>query len=79
MLNMACTLFRLTPEEALCGVTRHAALALGLNDRGTLVAGQRADVAFWDIVAPAELCYWMGGNRCRGTVRAGRLMRQEIE
>ncbi len=72
MLNMACTLFRLTPEEALAGVTRHAARALGLSDRGTLAVGQRADLAFWDIVAPAELCYWMGGNRCRGTVRAGR-------
>ena len=41
--------------------------------------GQRADVAFWDITAPAELCYWMGGNRCRGTVRAGRLVAQEAE
>jgi imidazolonepropionase len=79
MLNMACTLFRLTPEEALAGATRHAARALGFHDRGTLAAGQRADVAFWDIAAPAELCYWMGGNRCRGTVRAGRLVAQEAE
>jgi imidazolonepropionase len=79
MINMACTLFRLTPEEALTGVTRHAARALGFRDRGRLAVGQRADLAFWDIVAPAELCYWMGGNRCRGTVRAGRLVRQEVE
>jgi imidazolonepropionase len=79
MLNMACTLFRLTPEEALTGATRHAARALGCHDRGTLAAGQRADIALWDIAAPAELCYWMGGNRCRGTVRGGRLMRQEAE
>ena len=49
MLNMACTLFRLTPEEALAGVTRHAARALGLDDRGTLAVGQRADVVLWNI------------------------------
>ena len=48
MLNMACTLFRLTPEEALRGVTVHAARALGLHDRGTLAAGQRADFVVWD-------------------------------
>jgi imidazolonepropionase len=77
MLNMACTLFRLTPEEALAGVTRHAARALGLRDRGTLAAGQRADIALWDIVLPAELCYWIGGNRCRGIVRAGRVAHWE--
>ena len=73
MLNMACTLFRLTPDEALAGVTRHAARALGLNDRGTLAVGQRADIALWDIASPAELCYWIGGNPGRGIVRAGRL------
>ena len=73
MLNMACTLFRLTPEEALAGVTRHAARALGLADRGTLAAGQRADIALWDIASPAELCYRIGGNPCRGIVRAGRV------
>jgi imidazolonepropionase len=50
----------------------------GLNDRGRLAVGQRADIALWDIVAPAELCYWMGGNRCRGTVPA-RSIRQEAE
>jgi len=72
MLNMACTLFRLTPEESLQGVTRHAARALGLADRGTLARGQRADVALWDIASPAELAYRIGGNPCRGIVRAGR-------
>ena len=71
MLNMACTLFRLTPEEALAGVTKHAARALGLADRGTLAPGQRADLALWEIVSPAELCYRIGGNACRGAVRAG--------
>ncbi len=73
MLNMACTLFRLTPAEALAGVTRHAARALGINDRGTLAVGQRADIALWDIASPAELCYRIGGNPGRGIVRAGRL------
>jgi imidazolonepropionase len=79
MLNMACTLFRLTPAEALAGVTRHAARALGLRDRGTLAVGQRADIALWNIVMPAELCYWIGGNRCRGIVRAGRIAQWEEE
>lgn len=60
MLNMACTLFRLTPEEALLGVTRHAAKALGLTDRGTLAVGQRADFACYAISRPAELCYQFG-------------------
>ena len=77
MMNLACTLFRLTPEEALAGVTRHAARALGLNDRGALAAGQRADVVVWDIVSPAELSYRIGGNRCRGIVRRGSVARWE--
>lgn len=62
MLNMACTLFRLTPQEALAGVTRHAARALGLNDRGTLAPGQRADIVLWDVQEPAELCYALGAR-----------------
>ena len=60
-MGMACTLFRLTPEEALRGATAHAAAALGLPDRGTLVAGQRADVVVWNVRHPAELAYWIGG------------------
>jgi imidazolonepropionase len=60
MLNMACTLFGLTPEEALAGVTRNAARALGLDDRGTLEVGRRADLALWRIHRPAELSYWLG-------------------
>ncbi|WP_426663637.1 imidazolonepropionase [Rhodanobacter aciditrophus] len=63
--NMACTLFRLTPEEALRGVTANAARALGLADRGTLAVGQRADLVAWHAGQPAELCYWMGGNLVR--------------
>jgi imidazolonepropionase len=61
-LNMACTLFRLTPEEALAGVTRVAADALGLDDRGVLAAGLRADIAIWDVEHPAELAYRIGFN-----------------
>ncbi|WP_269531175.1 imidazolonepropionase [Chitinimonas sp. BJYL2] len=62
-LNMACTLFRLTPAEALAGMTRHAAKALGMQDEvGTLTVGKRADLALWRIERPAELCYWLGGE-----------------
>ena len=65
MLSMACTLFRLTPEEAWRGVTVNAARALGLHDRGALVAGQRADLAVWDAEHPRELAYRFGHNPCR--------------
>ena len=75
MLNFACTLFRLTPEEALAGVTKNSARALGLSDRGTLEAGMRADLALWDIAEPAELAYTIGGNPCAGIVRAGVVVR----
>ncbi len=72
-LNMACTLFGLTPEEALCGATRHAAAALGLaGDRGTLEVGKRADFALYRIERPAELCYALGANPCAGVVVEGR-------
>jgi imidazolonepropionase len=71
MLNMACTLFRLTPEEALRGVTVNGARALGLHDRGQLVAGQRADFAAWDLEHPAELAYWFGHRPCRRVVFGG--------
>jgi imidazolonepropionase len=72
MLHMACTLFRLTPEEALRGVTVHAARALGLADsHGTLQAGKQADFVVWDVEHPNELAYWFGRNPCRRVVRAG--------
>ncbi len=61
-MNMACTLFRMTPEEALRGATVNAARALGLADRGTLKPGKRADFVVWNIEQPAELCYWIGGE-----------------
>jgi imidazolonepropionase len=73
MLNMACTLFRLTPEEALRGVTVNAARALGLADRGQLRAGLRADFCVWDIDHPNELAYYFGRNPLRQAVRAGRI------
>jgi imidazolonepropionase len=63
--GMACTLFRLTPEEALRGITVHAARALGLHDRGTLAVGQRADLVVWHAKQPAELCYWITGQLVR--------------
>ncbi|WP_170571897.1 imidazolonepropionase [Ruegeria atlantica] len=61
-MNMGCTLFRMIPEEALAGVTRNAARALGLKDRGVIAAGQRADLAIWDVKHPAELSYRIGFN-----------------
>jgi imidazolonepropionase len=72
MLNMACTLFRLTPEEALAGVTCHGARALGLHDRiGTLETGKDADFVVWAVSEPAELAYALGANPCRHVVRHG--------
>ena len=61
-MNMGCTLFRLTPEEALAGVTVHAARALGLSDMGRIAPGYRADLAIWDVEQPAELAYRIGFN-----------------
>jgi imidazolonepropionase len=72
-MNMAATLFRLTPEEALAGLTRNGARALGLQDRlGTLEIGKVADVALWDIERPAELVYWIARNPLHAVLRAGR-------
>ncbi|EKN3987888.1 imidazolonepropionase [Yersinia enterocolitica] len=63
MLNMACTLFRMTPEEALAGVTCHAAQALGLQKtQGTLETGKLANWVHWPLSHPAELAYWLGGQ-----------------
>lgn len=63
IMNMACTLFRMTPTEALAGVTVHAAKALGLRDTGRLRPGMRADIAIWNIEHPAELSYRLGSNK----------------
>ncbi len=74
-LNMACTLFRLTPEEALAGITREGARALGLLDEiGTLEVGKAADFAVWDVSSPAELSYWLGAPLLRERVFAGRVV-----
>jgi len=71
-LNMACTLFRLTPQEALAGATRDAARALGLAaDAGTLEAGKLADFVLWDVERPAELAYGIGVNPCHAVVKRG--------
>jgi len=71
-MSLACTHFRLTPEEALRGATVHAARALGLADRGRLATGLRADFVLWNAKAPAELCYWLGGNLAASAWSAGR-------
>ena len=72
-MNMACTLFRMTPEEALLGTTAHAARALGLADRGTLVPGQRADLCLWIAQHPAELSYRIGAEALHRSIIGGRL------
>ena len=75
MLNMACTLFKMTPEEALVGVTRNGAGALGLQHRiGTLEQGKDADFVVWDIDEPAELAYRVGFNPLKLVVRGGKLL-----
>jgi imidazolonepropionase len=71
-LNMACSRFRMTPEEALAGVTRHAAAALGKADRGSLEVGKRADVCVWDCKDPCELAYYMGMNPLQRVFVAGK-------
>lgn len=73
MMNMACTLFRLTPEQSLAGVTRNAALALGLNDRGVLKVGARADIAHWQIGHPSQLSYQFGVNKLLNLWILGRI------
>ena len=70
-MNMACTLFRLTPAEALRGTTVNAARALGLEDRGRLAAGLRADMTLWDVRQPAELAYWIGGRQAARVIAGG--------
>lgn len=71
-LNMGCTIFRLTPEEALAGVTRNGAKALGMGaTHGTIEAGKAADFAFWSIGSPSELAYAMGANPCVRVLKSG--------
>jgi imidazolonepropionase len=71
-LNLACVLFRLTPEEALAGATRVAARVLGMEgDRGTLETGKRADLAVWNVGHPGDLCYWAGSSPLRLVYKDG--------
>ncbi len=72
-MNMACTLFRMTPEESLVGVTRNAAKALGVTDTGVIRAGMRADLAVWDVGHPAELAYRIGFNPLHKRLFAGKV------
>ncbi|HOZ32886.1 MAG TPA: imidazolonepropionase [Tabrizicola sp.] len=71
-MNMACTLFRMTPEEALLGTTAHAARALGLTDRGRIAPGLRADLCLWDADHPAELSYRIGATALHTRIFGGR-------
>lgn len=72
ILHMGCTLFGLTPEEALAGMTRNGARALGLGDEiGTIEVGKAADLAVWDVDHPRELCYWLGGSPCHCVISGG--------
>jgi imidazolonepropionase len=71
-MQLACTHFRLTPEEALRGATVNGARALGLGDRGVLRAGMRADFVHWHVAQPAELCYWLGGDLASAVYSCGR-------
>ncbi len=74
-MNMACTLFRMTPLEALQGITCHAASALGLGEEtGSLAIGKAADFALWDIARPADLAYHIAGNPSQARVFAGKLL-----
>ncbi|AWB08870.1 imidazolonepropionase (plasmid) [Azospirillum humicireducens] len=79
MLSMGCTFFRLTPAEALAGITRHAAKALGLDDRGVIAPGKRADLAVWRIEHPAELAYAIGLNPCMAVVNGGVVRKPRVE
>lgn len=73
IMNLACTLFRLTPAEALRGVTLNAARALGLeSDIGSLETGKQADIVMWDVTRPAMLSYRLGLNPCKAVMQAGR-------
>ncbi len=72
MMNMACTLFGMTPEAALAGATIHAAKALGVSEsHGSLEVGKVADFVCWDVESPGELCYWLGGQLVKQRIQHG--------
>ncbi len=72
-MNMACTLFGFSPEEALAGATCHAAAALGLYDRGVIETGRRADLAIWDVEHPAHLAWQIAGLTPRTVIFEGKV------
>ena len=77
VMNLACTLFRITPEEALAGFTIEGARALGMaKDLGSLEVGKRADLAVWDIEDPADLSYLIAANRCTAVVKDGTVVHE---
>ena len=78
IMNMACVLFGLTPEEALLGITANATRALGLKDRGRIVPGLKADLAIWDVERPGELAYPLGFNPLAAVIRNGELVRGSL-
>jgi len=78
VMNMACVLFGLTPLEALRGVTVNAARALGLNDRGMIAPGMKADLVLWDVARPGDLAYPLGANRCAAVIKSGRVVRGSL-
>ncbi|MGQ0483738.1 MAG: imidazolonepropionase [Hyphomicrobiales bacterium] len=77
-MNMACVLFGLTPEEALLGITAHAARALGFMDRGRVAPGLKADLALWDVGRPGDLAYPLGFNPLAAVIRNGELVRGSL-
>ena len=77
-MNMACVLFGLTPEEALSGVTRNAAMALDLKDRGTIAEGQKADLVLWDVERPGDLSYPLGFNPLTAVIKNGECVRGSL-
>jgi imidazolonepropionase len=78
IMNMACVLFGLTPEEALRGVTVNAARALGFSDRGVIAKGMRADFVVWDAEHPGDLSYPLGFNPCAAVIRNGDIVRGSL-
>ena len=79
IMNMACTIFRMTPAEALAGVTRHAAQALGKSDtHGAIKAGRYADFCVWNVNSLSELAYWMGLNPIQAVVRHGEVTQGQL-
>jgi len=79
VMNMACVLFTLTPEEALLGVTANAAKALGLKDRGVIAPGMKADLAVWDVERPGDLAYPLGFNPLAAVIRNGEVVRGSLK